>query len=231
MTGEERTRGRGQANLPVLGVALVVLTLVTGTSLALAHGGLESEVRDAEQRRAAVAAADALVSTDAPHATRSNVLRRAAVEALDAQTVERVAPPLADRAYRVSVAGETVVERGDPTGGTTVGRIVLLAERDGRRLTLDLAADEAATLPRRTSEIRLRVETAPDTTVETVRLNGRVVLHDPAGVEGTATVDASRYETTTISVEADGENGTVAATSYPETTEKALLEVTVGDER
>lgn len=231
MTGEGRIRGRGQANLPVLGVALVVLTLVTGTSLALAHGGLESEVRDAEQRRAAVAAADGLVSTDAPHASRANVLRRGAVERLGAQAVERAAPPLADRAYRISVAGETAVERGDPTGGTTVSRVVLLAERDDRRLTIDLTEDDAATLPRRTSELRLRVETAPDTTVDTVRLNGRVVLHDPAGVEGTTTVDASRYETTTVSVEADGENGTVDVTTYPEATEKTLLEVTVGGER
>lgn len=222
MTERRRAGARGQANLPVVAVALVVLTAVTGTAVAMADGALVSAERDAAERAAAVSAADRLVAADASVTRRANVLDRAAVRDLDPATLDRVAPAVAGRDVRVRIGDETVVERGDPTGGTTISRIALLASDDAWTETL-AAGGERITLPRRTDSLVVRVASG---TVETVRVDGRVVLHDPEGIEGEAVVNVSRYRT--LSVTAAG-NGSVRLRASPETTEKATVEVTVGE--
>jgi len=68
---------RGQANLPILAVALVLLTGVTAAGVAVAEGALASADRDAGERRAAATAADGLVAADGPASRRENVLDRA----------------------------------------------------------------------------------------------------------------------------------------------------------
>ncbi|WP_129114717.1 DUF7263 family protein [Halegenticoccus tardaugens] len=229
---------RAQANLPVLAVALVLLTTVTGVCVAFAEGALLSADREPHERRASNVLADRVVAADAPTTDRPNVLNATDVDALSPARVDRLAPVVRDTAFRVRLADETVVERGDPTGGTTVRRAVLVAERSSEERTVDLAASESVTLPRRTSTVALRLRPGSDTTIRTVRANDRVVLHDEngSGLRGNATIRTSRYETTTLSFERDerertgtnrSETGTVIVTYYPEETTKAVLEVTV----
>lgn len=212
---------RAQANLPVVAVALVVLTAVTGTAIAMAEGALVSADRDAAERAAAVAAADGLVAADASVTRRANVVDREALADLTPTDVEAVAPAVVGKDLRVRVGDRVILERGSPTGGTTVRRIALLATTD--RWSEELATDgDSLTLPRRTTTVTIR-EVEGD--VHTVRVDGRIVLHDPDGIDGETTVDVSRYETIRVTAEGEGASVTVVAT--PETTEKALLEVTV----
>ncbi|EJN60797.1 DUF7263 family protein [Halogranum rubrum] len=220
---------RGQANLPVLAVALVLLTTVTAVSVALADGALVSADRDAADRRIANAVAARLTAADASVTTRANVLNETAVESLNATELRQSVPTARAASVRVRLAGQTLVEHGTPTDGVTVRRVVLVSNRTSETRTLDLSTATSVTLPRRTARVRLDVQTGTDTTVSTVRANDRVVLHDDTGLSdgGVMEVRASRYETTTLSFEASGERtGTVTVTYYPAETTKAVLAVT-----
>jgi NADPH-dependent ferric siderophore reductase len=124
---------------------------------------------------------------------------------------------------RIRLDDETLFERGDPTGGTTVRRVVLVAERTTRTRTVSASEGTRYTLPRRTDQVELTFGIAAD--VETVRVNGRVVLHDPDGLTGPFTVQVSRYETATLTFE--GGSGEVEVAGHPLQTKKATLRVTV----
>lgn len=214
---------RGQANLPALAVALLVVTTTAGLALSLADTGFADASRDAGERRVAVALAERLVAAESPLTARANVLNGSATDQLDGLSA---IPVVGDRAYRVRLGDEELAARGDPTGGTTVRRIVLVERRQAVTLD-DPFTDGRATLPRRTQ--RVTVDVSTDRRVRTVRADGRVVLRDPSGLDGRYTVRVSRFETTTLAVDADGPlaAGDVVVTYYPARTTKATLEVTV----
>lgn len=214
--------GRGQATLVALAAALVVLTATVGVALAVADGALAADTdRDAREHRAAVAASDRLVSADAPITRRARVLDESTVRNLTTSDLDTLAPPVRETDVRVRLDDETLVERGDPSDGTTFRRIVLVAASTERTLVVN--ASEGVTLPRRTAELRLSFA---DAAVETLRVNGRVVLHRPGGLRGTATVAVQRGETARLTFD-EGATGTVDVTYVPEDTRKALLAVTV----
>lgn len=210
---------RGQANLPALAVALLVVTTAAGLAITLADGAFASADRDAIERSTAASVASELVASGSPTAERTNVLNGSR---LDADAVEDVVP--ADVDARVTVDGTVRYERGTPDGGTTVRRIVLVAERQTISVQPRLETP-TVTLPRRSPRATIRIDSAAD--VETVRANERVVLHDPAGLDGEYDVGLSRYETTTLRFEGEAETGDATVTYYPRRTSKAVLEVTV----
>lgn len=212
---------RGQATLVSLAAALVVLTAAVGVALTLADGALVGAERDARERRAAVAVTERLVAPDAPTTRRANVLDAGAVAALTATDLDDLAPPVKGVAVRVRLDDETIVERGEPSDGTTFRRIVLVASPTERSLTAN--ASEGVTLPRRTARVSLSFG---DATVETVRVNGRVVLHRPDGLRGTLPVTVRRGWTVRLTFDANA-TGTVEVTYVPERTRKAILAVTV----
>lgn len=219
---------RAQANLVAVAVALVALTAVTLLGLVLADGALAAADREPLEHRAAVSTADRLVAADSPLTRRANVLDRDRLAALDPARLEHLAPPIVGRSVRVRLDDRVVLARGDPTGGTTVRRVVLLATGHERTRSLDLTEATELTLPRRTARVTIDLRDARG--VRTVRADGRVVLHDPGGLRGRTTVAVSRFETTTIGVEGRGQvSGTVRVTYWPTRTTKAVLEVTVGD--
>lgn len=213
---------RGQANLAALAVALVALVSATTLGLVVADGALADAERAPLERRAAVAAADRLVSADQTTA-RPNVVIGSALRSLGSDDIDELAPPVEGHPIRLALGGEPLFERGDLTGGTTVSRVVLVAERTSRSRTVTVDGGTALTLPRRTESVALAFDS--DSDVETVRLNGRVVLHDPNGLTGGYTVRTSRYETATLAFE--GGSGRVRITSHPLQTTKATLRVTV----
>ncbi|SHG40671.1 DUF7263 family protein [Halobaculum gomorrense] len=212
---------RAQANLTALVAALIVLTATIGVAVGLADAALAGTDRNPGERRAAVVATERLTAADSPVTRRENVVNESALEMLDAPRMVDLVPPLAGTAFVVRVGGATVVERGDPTGGVSFRRIVLVSAAAERTRTVDAA--DAVTLPRRTDQVRVEFV---DADVETVRVNGRVVLHRPGGLRGIETVSVSRAETLTISFDANA-TGSVDVTSVPERTRKAILEVTV----
>lgn len=223
---------RGQANLPALAVALLVLTAVVGASLTIADGAYASADREPEQRRLAVTLAERLVSPESPTTTRANVLNGTVLESLDADRLDDDFPFVNGSAVRIRVGGETVVERGDIAGGATIRRIVLVEKRTAVTIEPPLSAPNyTTTLPRRTARAVIHVEVPPATEVQTVRANGRVVLHDPDGLAGDLPVRLSRFETTRLRFDVDGPlpPGSVGVTYYPGNTTKAVVEVTVRD--
>lgn len=77
--------------------------------------------------------------------------------------------------------------------------------------------------------VSLKITPADESRLRTVRAHGRVVLYDPAGLEGHYVVRVSRFATTTLTFETDGPlpRGDVVVTYTPERTTKSTLEVTV----
>lgn len=216
---------RAQANLPAVAVALVVLTATTATALVLADGAFASGTREADERRLAVALAERLVAPGAPTTRRANVVNASALAVLDGDRLSEWFPASRGADVRIRVGERTVV---DGAGGTTVRRVVLVSREQSVTRRPPLTGGRT-TLPRRTDRVRLAIDPPPAVTVETVRANGRVVLHDPSGLAGTYTVDTTRYETVTLAFDADGPlpAGSVTVTYFPERTTKARLEVSV----
>lgn len=219
---------RAQANLPALAIALLALTATAGLALAVADQAFTGADRDPGQRRVAVELADRVVAADSPTTDRGNVLNASTLATLDSRSLRRAFPVIGDADVRVRLDDRTVVERGDPTQGTTIRRVVLVQRR--QTVTLDpRLPDNETTLPRRTRRMTVALDPPGTTTVHTVRANDRVVLHDPSGLDGEYTVHVSRFETITLAFETTGPlpPGSVSLTYFPARTTKAVLEVTV----
>jgi hypothetical protein len=219
---------RGQANLAALAAALVVLTTTAGLAVAIGDGAFAGATRDPAEREAAVALAERLVAPDGPLTTRRNVLAASRTERLTASGLDRSYPVARGHDVRITLDGRTLVSRGDPTGGTTVRRIVLVAREQavGRTPPLD---GNAITIPRRTDRVAIDIDPPAGTTVGVVRANDRVVLRNTSGLDGAFVVRTSRFETIRLTFAAIGplSQGNVSVAYYPTRTRKAILEVTV----
>lgn len=225
---------RGQINLPALAIALLALTATAVLALAIADQAFAHADRDPGDRRVAAALAERIVADESPLTDRQNVLQASALGTLDPARLRSAFPVVGERQVRVRVA-EWTVERGDPTGGASVRRVVLV--RRAQAVELDPALDDGeTTLPRRTARVTLTVDPSVDpsvgpggTTIRTVRANGRVLLHDLGGLDGTYDVRVSRFDTVTLTFEGAGPlpPAAIGITYYPARTTKAVLVVTV----
>lgn len=213
-----RSDERGQANLLALGVSLLVLTATVGFSLVLIDGAYQSADRDPNERRIAVALAERLVSEESSLTSRANVINMTRVRALTPTRFDHRYPVASEVDIRIRLGHETIIERGDPTGGTTIRRVVLIERRQS--VTIPFRG-ETLTLPRRSTRATITIS---DPVTTTVRVNDRIVLYAPNGLEGTFEIDLSRYETTKLQLEP---TGTATVTYYPAQTTKAELVVTV----
>jgi len=221
------TGARAQANLPALGVALLLVGASVGVAVALAGGAFAAADTEPADARLASSLAGRLVAPDGPLSERANVLDADAVENA---TGDDVCPGGTD--CRVRLDGETVASRGDPDGGgggATVRRIVLVADAERRTLDPGLPGEDAVTLPRRTANATLTVDPPAGTRVTAVRANDRVVLRDPDGLDGRYDLALSRYDTVTLAFDANRDLGADAVeVGYRvETTTKAVVAVTV----
>jgi hypothetical protein len=223
------TGPRAQTSLPALGVALVLLTVVTGLSVAMADAAITGAERTPDERRVAAAIADRLVAADGPLAARSNVLNRSRVRAFDRSDLERTAPPAAEYAVTVELAGDVIASSGAVRGGTRISRLVLVETREPRTLRPDLTTTDAVTLPRRSAHATVTIDPPPGTTVWTVRANDRVVLHDRGGLDGSYGVPLVPYETTALRFQRAGrlEPGNVTIDYDAPRSTKETLVVTV----
>lgn len=226
---------RGQTTLAGLAVALVILTTVTVGSIVAADRALSDAAAGSplEQHRAE-RAADALVA-DSPITTDRGYVAPPLVNGTNASDLVAAVPSLRGVAFSVRVEGRTVAERGTVTDGVTVSRGVVVVENRTGGGRIDLETDAATTLDGRTDEVRFDVDPGDNTTVRTIRVNDRVVLHRPTGIEGTHVVSVSPHAPPLIRVDAEGNAaanssgpaGTVTATATLFETRTALVEVTV----
>jgi hypothetical protein len=191
----------------------VLLTSVLGASLAVAESVLVGATteRDATDRYAAATLADRLV-TDVPASYPPNVIR---ARNLTAASVASLAPIGANGSVSVKLAGRTLFERGDPSNGAIVYRAVLVGTPRERRASIDLATADELALPHRTASVDIVVDPGPNTTVHTVRVNGRVVLYNETGVSGEATVTTARSRVTELSFGMRHANVSVGNESAP----------------
>lgn len=221
---------RAQTSLPAVALALLVLSVVTVVGLAIGEGAIAAADREPDDRRVASSLAERLVAPTSPATVRANVVNATAVRRLDAERLREQYPVSTDaEAVRIRIDGTTAVETGDPEVGTTVRRLVVVAHGQERTITPPLGRKRALTLPRRASRATLAVAPPGDATVETVRANDRVVLHDPTGLNGTYDVSLSRFETTTLRFDGGGSlpQGSVEVRYEPLRTTRATLAVTV----
>ncbi|MFB6281950.1 MAG: hypothetical protein ABEH40_08025 [Haloferacaceae archaeon] len=230
MTGPGRTRG--QATLLATAVAVVVLVGATALGVAMADGALGDADRRPLERRAATTLAERLTTANAT-THRDGVVDPARVRNLTGADLERIAPPVRGRDARVAIDGRTAVTTGGVGADTTVRRAVRVGRASDVRRRIDLDARRNLTVPAGVGRVRVHVTTGENTTVPTVRADGRPVLHAGSGVEGRATVALGRHDPTRLrfAVETELRNGTVTArarVSYVRvTTRPAVLEVTV----
>lgn len=221
---------RAQANLAALGVALLILTMTAGISLELADGAYASADREPEERRLAVTVSERMVSPETPITVRPNVLNGSQVDELNASRLRTLFPVTESVAIRVRLDERTLVTTADVSDGTTFRRIVLVERRQEVNVTPTLSPPTySTTLPRRTPTVRIVIDSPPETTVSAVEANGRVVLRNESGLDGSFTVRLSRFETANLRFEADGPlpTGSVTLTYYPAVTSKVQLAVTV----
>lgn len=215
--------------LPAVGVAFFLLTAALVAGVVAADAALAGADRPALDRKAAVGLSEALVRADAPTTARANVVNESQLSGLTATDLrDRYGVP-ADASVRVTLDGRTLVSDGTPAGGVTVERIVLLEGQETRTITPALERSRTVTLPRRTSSVNLTVQPPVNTTVRTVRVNGRVRLHNASGLNGTHEVPVAAIETARLGFETVGplSNDSVRIGYVPVRTEKARLEVTV----
>ncbi|AXG09378.1 DUF7263 family protein [Haloplanus rubicundus] len=220
---------RAQTNLVALVLALVLVTGATVVGVGVADGALAGADRDPLDRHAATSVADRLVAPDSPTSVWANALDAAAVEALNASRVEALAPPAEGAALRITLDGEAVAERGNPVGGVTVRRSVTVVSRsESVRRVVNLSRGSTVRVPRGIGRATVAVDSGENTTVRTVRADGRVVLYDGAGLDANATVHLSRYEPTTVRTGAGANaTGRVVVTYRRPSVETHTLAVTV----
>lgn len=220
---------RAQANLVALGVALLVVSATVTAGVAIADGAYASAEREPVDRGRAVALADRLVAPASPLTFRDHVLSTTAVANLSAGSLHRAFPATRDWGVRLTLDGERVLAAGTPAGGVSMTRVVLVGVRDATTFRPRLDDGRRITLPRRTRTLTVTLDPPPATTVTAVRVDGRTVLREPAGLRGTYRVAVSRYETVTVSTVEEGTlpPGSVVLVSHPLRVRKATLEVTV----
>ncbi|MES3518487.1 MAG: hypothetical protein PPP58_12575 [Natronomonas sp.] len=206
---------RGQANVLGLAVALLLLTTVTGIAVVVADGAFVDADRDATERATASGVADRLVAADSPLTDRRNVIRAERMDRID-----DVVPPDIDA--RVTVGTEVVYERGAPTDGTTVERVMLLSTSETAVAT---PQNGSTTVPRPAETAVVRID--PDATVDTVRARDRIVLHDPSGITERNQIPLFGQEPTEVEFAGAFDDEAVSVTYRTEETEPKRLSVTV----
>jgi len=217
---------RAQTTLPALGVALVLLTAVTGLALAMGDAAISDADRTPDERRTAAAVADALVAAGSPVSARENVLDRSRLNSFDGAALTATAPPADEHATRVTLDGAVVASDGAVDGGTTIRRLVLVETMT--RETVE-PSETSVTLPRRTPQATIRLDPPNGSAVWTVTAGDRVVLHDDSGLHGTFTVALDPHETTQLRFQSAGgfTKGNITVSYDAPRTTKATLAVTV----
>lgn len=223
---ETATAPRAQTELPAVAIAFVLLTAVLVLAISIAGSALSASERPALEQQAAVSLSEGLTSEHATVTRRANVLDEAAVTALTDGDLDRLGVASAHD-VRVVLDGETVLERGDPEGGATVERLVVVQELRTEQVVPGFTESRAAVIPHRTEEALIEIE--PTGEVRSVSANDRLVLYNESGLRGEFTVSLSRYETKELTFEATGEleAGDVRITYTATESEKATLAVTV----
>ncbi|MFB6135436.1 MAG: hypothetical protein ABEJ04_01630 [Halobacteriaceae archaeon] len=223
-----RPRTRAQANLLSLGLALLFLTGGVALALGVTAGAFAGAHRDPAERRVAVGLAGRLVAADSAVTNAPNALNASRLDGMSASALREAFPVARGHDVRVTVGGETVVEAGDPDGGTTVTRLVVVERRRVETLRPPVTGTTRVRLPARSARATVTVRDV-DPPVVALRVNGRTVRRATDGLNGSFSLALPRGRRSTVTVVADGTRpaDSVAVTYFPWSTRETALEVTV----
>lgn len=187
---------RGQSNLVALAVALLFVTAAVGVATAVSTSAIPDR-SEAVDRRVATELADAFIAGDSPLTAERNVVAAEAVATIDGSTIGSLVtlPPTAG--VRVQLGSETVFARGNITDGATVRRIVATTSESWTRRTPELDANSSFTVANRS---RVRIGATANTTLETVRVEDRIVATAPDGLSTPLTVSVPVGGTVRVNV-------------------------------
>jgi len=220
---------RAQTELPAVGIALVLLTSVLVLGIGAADSALSSTERPALEQQAAVGLSEQLTAPSANVTRRANTLDPASLTNLTVGTLESQYGASPDHDIRLRLDGETLLESGDPTGGTTIARLVIVEHRTANTRVPELDGNRTVTLPQRAVAPTVEIDPPANTTVQRVRADDRLLLQNSSGLDGAYDLSLSPFETEQLRFEALGPlpAGSVEITHDRIETEKQTLEVTV----
>lgn len=220
---------RAQTELPAVAIALVLLTSVFVLGMGAADSALSSADRPALEQQAAVSLSDELTAASANVTRRPNVLDRQLITNLTLDDLESEYGVDSSHDVRVRLGAETLVSSGDPTGGTSITRLVVIEHRTQNRLVPVFENNRTVTLPQRATSPTVEIDPPASTTVRRVYANERVLLQNSSGIDGRHQLSLSPFETEQLRFEALGPlpPGSVEIVHDRIETEKTTLEVTV----
>ncbi|MFT4946857.1 MAG: hypothetical protein ACI8TL_001094 [Natronomonas sp.] len=220
---------RAQIELPATAISLVLLTSVFVLGIGAADSALSSADRPALEQQAAVGLSEQLTAPTADVTRRANTLDARALANLSVTALESEYGADPDHGIRIRLGGETLIESGDATGGTTIDRLVVVERRTKHTLVPTFEDNRSVTLPQRTSTATVTIDPPTTTTVERLRADDRVLLQNSSGLRGSYRVSLSPFETERLRFEALGPlpPGSVKIIRDRIQTEKQTLGVTV----
>ena len=195
---------RGQANLAALAVAVVLLVAATGVGLALAATADDTEGSErAWERRLAAATAARLVAAESPLTARRLVVDTESLT-LDASDLPAALSD-SNASVRVRLGDETLFARGlsersVTRRGASVHRLVLAGDGETVTRRTNLTRPNT-TVPRGVRAVAVTPDVAENTTVTTLRIDGRIVRHDDGGVNESRTLRVDPTRETTLRAE------------------------------
>lgn len=220
---------RAQTELPAVAIALVLLTSVLMLGIGAADSALSRADRPSLEQQAAVGLSEQLTAPSTNVTRRANTLDAAVLANLSARSLESEYGADPDHDIRIRVDDETQVESGDPTGGTTIDRLVVVERRSETTLVPTFEDNRTVTLPQRTATAMVEIDPPATTTVERLWANDRLLLQNSSGIRGVSQISLSPFETERLRFEALGPlpPGSIEITHERVQTEKQILEVTV----
>lgn len=220
---------RGQTTLPIVGIALVLVTSVGLLAVLAGQGTIQQAREPSVERATAIGLSERLIENRSTLAVRENVIAASQFDEVDERYLRErlgVGEPVD---VRVTIDGQTLVDSGIRGAATTVERIVWIERSRARLREPRVRGGVDVTLPRRVTRVTLTLDPRPDTTVTAVTADDQVVLANERGLSGTYEVDISRFETTEIAVDAVGplHRGDLELAYRVPRRQRAILAVTV----
>lgn len=220
---------RAQTTLPIIGIALVLVTSVGLLAVLAGQGSIQQAREPAVERSTAIGLSERLIESRSALAVRENVVGASQIDEVDERYLRERLGVSEEVDVGITLDGETLVDTGTGGDATTFERIVWIERSRPRLREPRIRGGVEVTLPRRVTALDLTLEPSPNTTVTAVIANDQVVLANESGLDGTYEVEISRFETTEIAVDAIGQlrRGDLELAYRVPRRHRALLAVTV----
>jgi len=220
---------RGQTTLPIVGVALVLVTSVGLLAVLAGQGSIQAAKEPSVERSTAIGISERLVEPGSGPAVRQNVVAANRTDEVDERYLRESLGVRETVEVSVAIDGRSLVDTGTTGDVVTIERIVWIERSRRRQRTPRIRGGVDVTLPRRVTSLALTVDPGPDATIRAVTADDQVVLANESGLVGSYRIDVSRFETTSIGVDAVGEveRGDLSLTYRVPRRHRAILAVSV----